>query len=143
MSSLRKRPRLRALLDPGYPYKTETEFKKAVMDVAAGRGVVLNRRQAGTMFGKRIVFLGRKGWSDLDGFLPSGAYIAIETKTPRGMLSDEQWAFIQQVNATRLGVAFWCASIIHACEGIDHALSGHRLVHIDRKVSGEWAWTRG
>ncbi len=55
------------------------------------------------------------GGSDLIGYSRDGRFLAIETKSKRGRLSDEQKNFIQQVSAAG-GIAFMSRSVEDALE---------------------------
>jgi hypothetical protein len=59
---------------------------------------------------KRFVRYGIPGASDILGVLPGGRFLAAEAKVGRNKPTDEQWAFLNQVNAAG-GLGIWFRSL--------------------------------
>lgn len=63
-----------------------------------------------------------KGVADILGILPSGRFLAIEVKAPKGRASPEQLTFITKINEAG-GLAFLSRSVEQTFNSMRHALS--------------------
>lgn len=81
----------------------ETELQKQIISYLRMCGIFARRNNSGAAWIKgKLVRFGWPGSPDIEGIMPGGRYIGIETKTDKGRLSPRQQGFherIRQLNA--------------------------------------------
>lgn len=98
----------------------ESTVQSQILEYLKWRGILCTRINAGNiLLGRRRVRLAEPGWSDIIGMLPGGRFLAIETKTPEGILRASQILFIGRVRRDG-GLAIVADSV----EDVEQALKG-------------------
>jgi len=91
-----------------------------------------NTGTARSFDGRRVIAFGLTGSADIIGILNDGRFLAIETKAPRGWLSEPQQRFRDMIQSQR-GVYIVARSISDVTE----ALAAHG--YPDRSIGGDTA----
>lgn len=80
--------------------RTESQLVNACLQLLLVMGIPAWRNNSGaTKIGKRFIRFGMKGSSDILGVLPpSGRFLAVECKQPKGRTTPDQDAFLSAVN---------------------------------------------
>lgn len=90
----------------------ETDIMRLIQIEATRQNIRLFRYNVGLFYTKNLIPIrcGTPGVSDLIGFTDTGRFVAVEVKTPAGRLSEEQTAFLLQVQKSN-GIAFVAHSV--------------------------------
>lgn len=76
----------------------ETELVKQCLELLKWKGILAWRQNTGGVkYGKQFVRFGEPGLSDILGVWADGRFLAIECKVGRNKLSDNQQAFLDNV----------------------------------------------
>lgn len=94
----------------------ETAIKRQICDYLAARQIFFWVEQAGKIPGHRTPRYARTGKADIIGVY-NGRMLAIEVKTPKGVLSPEQVVFLRLVNESG-GIGFMAKSISDVVIGL-------------------------
>jgi hypothetical protein len=87
--------------------RSESQLVTACLEYLLVMGIPAWRNNSGaTMIGKRFIRFGMKGSSDILGVLPpTGRFLAVECKQPKGRTTESQDEFLDAINeAGGLGV---------------------------------------
>ena len=96
----------------------ESEIRDQILQYLLGKGIYAWRDKQAIKKMRRGYFRDATGVSDILGVLPSGRFLAVEVKTPKGKTSVSQVEFLRRVSACN-GVAIIATSI----EDVQNALS--------------------
>src|SRR6267154_5037238 len=91
----------------------ESVYQKAILEYLQAKGILVWRNHSTGIYnpkGGGFIPLGKPGVSDILGILPNGRFLAIEVKTPKGKLSENQIFFLDDINI-RGGLAFMAITI--------------------------------
>jgi hypothetical protein len=97
----------------------ETDVMDYIQPVMSAYNILYTRLNTGAIkIQNRWIRFGKVGWADYIGCMPDGRFLAIETKSTRGRLSNNQKAFRESV-ILRNGVYILARTLDDILQGIN------------------------